>query len=157
MIVFAWALASYQFSWILYPLYLKLIKNQYGRRTSVKAMVIGATGLILFVLPFVVASPEGVYNGVFGSWKSTFQVETFNLSYWIITISTIQYIKHVQVALLLIFYLLTLKKVEEPRSFFKYSTWVSLLFILTGQLIWHYFLIMPAIHMLYYAREKQWS
>ena len=153
MIVFAWTLASYQFSWILYPLYLNLVRNQYGKRTALKAMVIGAVGFMLFIMPFVLASPEGVYNGVFGTWNSAFQVETFNLSYWIISITTIKYIKLVQVTLLLIFYLLTIKKIESPGCFFKYATWISILFILTGQLIWHYFLIMPAIHMLYYARE----
>jgi len=157
MIVFAWTLASYQFSWVLFPLYLALVGRQYGKRTTLKALCIGATGFSLFLVPFLVISPEGFFQGVFGTWKSVFQVETFNLSYWIIIISSISYIKLIQVLFLLVFYVLTLKRVVTPAKLFKYATWCTVLFILTGQLIWHYFLIMPAIHMLYYVKVDNWG
>ncbi len=154
MVVFAWALASYQFSWILFPLYLALLRSRYGIRAASKAALIGAAGFLLLVVPFLAASPEEFYKGVFGTWRDVYQIETINLSYWIIMLTTTKYIKIVEVALLIIFYVAMIRKVKHAESFFKYATWVTVLFILTGQLIWHYFFIMPAIHMLFFARES---
>ncbi|MFO8184559.1 MAG: hypothetical protein R6U39_10330 [Candidatus Aegiribacteria sp.] len=154
MVVFAWTLASYQFSWILYPLYLALLRSRYGMRAASKAAIVGAAGFLLLVIPFLVASPEGFYKGVFGTWSTIYQIETINLSYWIILLTSTKYIKIVQIALLIIFYMVTMKKMKKAESYFKYATWISVLFILTGQLIWHYFFIMPGIHMLFFAREN---
>ncbi len=135
-------------------LYLALLRSRYGIRAASKAALIGAAGFLLLVVPFLAASPEEFYKGVFGTWRDVYQIETINLSYWIIMLTTTKYIKIVEVALLIIFYVAMIRKVKHAESFFKYATWVTVLFILTGQLIWHYFFIMPAIHMLFFARES---
>lgn len=152
MIAFAWVLASYQFSWIIFPLFLILLKRKYGIRTAINASVIAGLGFFLLVLPFIIWSPSGFYNGVFGSWKEVFQVETFNISYWMLRILPVQYYKLFQILCLVGFYLLALPKLRSNRIFFLLSTFITLLFVMTGQLIWHYFFIMPPIYMLYYMR-----
>jgi len=152
MIAFGWVLASYQFSWIIFPLYLFLLKRKFGMRTAVKAFLVAGTGFILLVLPFIIWSPSGFYEGVFGSWKTVFQVETFNFSYWITRVLPVQYLKLFQILCMLGFYLAALPKLKDNSRFFMFSTFITLLFMMTGQLIWHYFFLMPPIYMLYYIR-----
>ncbi|NLP06268.1 hypothetical protein GX411_10015 [Candidatus Fermentibacteria bacterium] len=149
--VFAWALCTYQFLWVAFPFYLALQYRRYGSRAVLGTLAWAAGGVLLLVGPFLAWSAQQFYFGVIRSWRGAFNVETINLSYWILGIVPLRLVKAVQAGLLLVFCALTLRRIVSGRSFLAAATAATILVILTNQLIWHYFFIIPPLYLLFHA------
>lgn len=149
--VFAWAVCSYQYSWVVLPLFLALLYHQHGRKAVLKAIAWTAASILALIVPFLVWAPGEMIQGVLGAWSDVYQIETFNLSFWILRIVPLHAIKIVQALLLAGLYTVAIPRTRDFRGFFMWSTASTLLFMLTSQLIWHYFFLLPPLYMLYHA------
>jgi len=151
-VIFGIVTATYQFGWIIYPLFLILIGNRHGWKLAGKYALVTLAVAAAMITPFLLQSPEGFFSGVFGTWRSVIQIETMNLSYWVLRLIPVNWIKVFQVLCLLSVYAAGYARLKTIGGLMVFSTITSLIFIMTGQLIWHYFFLMPPIYMLVYLR-----
>ncbi len=146
-----WTIVVYQFSWIIYPLFLVYLYRNYGIRHVLRSIFITLLIIAFVIVPFFMWSPENFILGVFTHWKNVFNVEVPNLTFWILKIIPIGYLKIVQSILLFIMFLLAFKKIVNLTDYFKWCTFTLLLFIITNQLIWNYFFFIIFLYMMFFA------
>lgn len=149
--VLAWAICTYQFMWVVLPLYLAYLYRRSGSRAVFGMLAWAAGAVLVLVGPFIAWSAQEFYFGVIRSWRRAYQVETINLSYWILRVVPLSLMKPVQAGLLSVFYAMVLRRIASVRALLAAATAATLLVILTNQLIWHYFFIIPPLYLLFHA------
>jgi hypothetical protein len=151
MAAFGWAVCSYPYSWVVFPLFLALLFRISGRRAVLSALLYAAGAFAVLVIPFLAWAPGIMIHSVLGVWRGVCQIESYNLSFWVLRILPLDAIKPFQALVLLGFYALVLGRIRNAKGFFALSAVAVLLFTMTSQLVWHYFFLLPPLFMLFHA------
>jgi len=155
ILVFCWSLCTYQYSWIIFPLFIALLYRMFGLRRALGAIVQAAAAALILIVPFLLWAPDAMIQGLLRTWSTVYQIETYNLSYWILRIIPIQGIKLLQILLVALFCFFACPRIRDMGGFFRGSVFVTLLFLFTSQLIWHYFFLIPSLFMLFHILSRR--
>lgn len=128
-----------QLAWVLVPLLFLTMYRRSGWKIAMLGLIVCGAVLSCMVLPFVIQSPQGFYEGIFGHWKDTFNATTLNFSYFTASIFTPQSLKYFQIVLIAAICWIAGRNALLPHRTYEFMTYALLFFVLLNPVIWVYF------------------
>ena len=112
--VFGYALATYQFAWIIFPFAIVSIFRKTGLRKAVVSLVIAIGIALIMILPFWLLTPDAFIGGVIGHWFYV-DILAVNLSYIVSILVPWDLIIVVQCIVIVFLLLLAFENYESGR------------------------------------------
>lgn len=147
--VFGYALATYQFTWVIFPFALVSIYRSSGGARMVLSLVVGTAVALALILPFLVASPGAFLEGIYGHWQYV-DVPTVNLSYLVSFFLPWDYLFIVQGIIVLLLLGLAVRKMA-PCDRWGWMAGVLVLFIALNRVIEVYFYLLVLLLLVFHG------
>jgi len=147
--VFGYALATYQFTWIIFPFALVSMFRRAGSAKTLISMAIAVGIACIVVLPFLLLSPSAFLEGVYGHWLYV-DVPTVNLSYLVSLIVPWDYLIVVQGVVVLLILIMAVR-IMDPQDVWGWMAGVLLLFIALNRVIEVYFYLLVLLLLVFHG------
>jgi hypothetical protein len=138
--VFGYALATYQFTWVIFPFALVSILRKAGRAKALRSMAITIGIALMIILPFLLLSPDAFISGIYGHWSYE-NVFTVNLSYFVSLLVPWDFMIVIQGIVVLLFLVMAFRTMD-PDDMWGWMAAVLLLFIALNRVIEVYFYLL---------------
>jgi hypothetical protein len=132
-----YALATYQFTWILFPFGILAAFRKWGLKKAIISFLTAITISLAIILPFFLNSPESFINGIYGHWLYV-DIPSVNLSYLISLVVPWDFMIFIQGAALAIIFAVALGKMD-PEDCWGWVAAALLVFIALNRVIEVYF------------------
>lgn len=146
--VFGYALATYQFSWVIFPFFVVAAFRKTGIFRALVSMGVGIGVALALILPFFLSSRGDFLGGIYGHWQYVF-VPNINLSYFASFIVPWEYMIVLQGVVIGAILAISLRRME-PGEMWGWMAVGLLFFISLNRIIEVYFyllvLLLLAIH-----------
>lgn len=156
---FGYALATYQFVWVIFPFAVVSVFRKHGARKALLSMVIAIGIALALVLPFLLRTPHEFLAGVYGHWLYV-DVPTINLSYLVSFLVPWDLMIVLQGIVVLLFLVWAIR-IMDPRDVWGWMAGVLLVFIALNRVIEVYFyllvLLLLVFHGIAVAGRQEWK
>ena len=150
--VFGYALATYQFIWVIFPFFVVSIYRKSGPARALHVMGIGICVALVLILPFFVSAPGLFLEGIYGHWDY-FYVANINLAYFISFLVPWQHLSLLQAITVLIL-LGAAARSMDPADLWGWMAAVLLLFIALNRNIEIYFYLLVLLLLVMHGIAK---
>ncbi|MDD1711482.1 MAG: hypothetical protein LUQ37_11335 [Methanoregulaceae archaeon] len=137
---FGYAIATYQFSWVIFPFFVISIFKKSGIIKALSSMVVGIGVSLMIILPFFLSSPDMFLEGVYGHWNY-FYVSNINIAYFLSFLLPWNFLIVIQGIILLIVLTIAIKTMD-PDDMWGWMAGALLLFIALNRNIESYFYLL---------------
>ena len=153
--VFGIGMGIYQFSWILFPFFLLNGLRRRGWGEAVKLTLLGVTGALVMVGPFLASASKRIASNTVGQWAGSMHANSdpMNLSYWATYLIHPDKLLRLQAVLMVGIFGYCFFR-GRCRDFADTLRWMSAaltLFILCNVMVDGYFYLMLLVPMLVYT------
>lgn len=132
-----YALATYQFTWIIFPFSVIAAFRKWGLKKAVIGFLLAVSIFLAMILPFFLSAPEYFIKGIYGHWLYV-DVPSVNLSYLISLVVPWDLMIFVQGSVMAIILAVALVKMD-PEDCWGWMAAALLLFIALNRVIEVYF------------------
>jgi len=148
-VAFGYALATYQFAWVIFPFALVSLFRKYGRAKALTSLVIAVGIALVIVLPFFLLTPHEFMAGIYGHWLYV-DVPTINLSYLVSLIVPWDLMIAVQGIVVLLFLIMAMRTMD-PRDVWGWMAGVLLVFIALNRVVEVYFYLLVLLLLVFHG------
>lgn len=152
---FGYALATYQFSWLIFPFSLIHIYRRSGWEKTLLSLAVAVGVALTLILPFLLLSPGLFLEGIYGHWLYV-DVPTVNLSYLVSLLVPWDYLVVVQGVLVLLLLLVAVRRMT-PRDLWGWMAVALLLFIALNRVIEVYFYLLVLLLLVFHGIENEYG
>lgn len=135
--VFGYALATYQFTWVLYPFGVIAASKKWGIKKAVLGAFIAIAIALAIILPFFLRSPDYFIRGIYGHWLFV-DVPTVNLSYLVSLLVPWDLMIFIQ-GMVMVIVLAAAHRTMKPEDCWGWMAFALVVFIALNRVIEVYF------------------
>lgn len=138
--VFGYALATYQFIWVIFPFGVVAAFRKWGTRKAMVHVLTALAFALIIILPFLLDSPDNFIKGVYGHWLFV-DIPSVNLSYLVSLFVPWDLMIFVQGIVIAVIFGVSLQRMD-PADCWGWMATALVLFIALNRVIQVYFYLL---------------
>jgi uncharacterized membrane protein len=141
--VFGYALATYQFVWVIFPFGVVAALKKWGIKKAMMNILIAFALALILILPFLLGSPDYFIEGVYGHWLFV-DIPSVNLTYLVSLVVPWDLMIFIQGVVMAVIFAVALQRMD-PADCWGWMATALVLFIALNRVIEVYFYLLALL------------